>query len=103
MSEKSRTKKIPDSPSEGGASLTFESSLAELEKTIDRLENDDLTLDSSISLFEKGITLIRTCDNHLKKAQGKISELLKGENGEFVEKTLGITLESFISKEDQNA
>ena len=40
---------------------------------------------------------MRSCDAHLKSAQGKLRELLKGENGEFVEKVLGITLESFIA------
>ena len=102
MNEKQRTKKGPDSSSDG-TSLTFEASLDELEKTIEQLEDGDLTLDSSLELFEKGITLIRTCDTHLKKAQGKITELLKGENGEFVEKILGNSLESFIAKEETDA
>jgi exodeoxyribonuclease VII small subunit len=106
MAEKQRTKKNTDSSSSNnptGTSPTFESSLAELEKTIEQLEDGDLTLDTSLELFEKGITLIRTCDTHLKKAQGKITELLKGENGEFVEKILGSSLESFVSKEDPDA
>jgi exodeoxyribonuclease VII small subunit len=79
--------------------LTFENALAELEATIEALEKPDLTLDTSLELFEKGVSLIRTCDAHLKKAQGKVSALLKGENGEFVEKILGHSLESFISRE----
>lgn len=105
MTEKQRTKKSIDSSSNDPADTprTFESSLAELEKTIEQLEDGDLTLDTSLELFEKGITLIRTCDTHLKKAQGKITELLKGENGEFVEKILGNSLESFVLKEDTDA
>ena len=101
MNEKQRTKKNTDASP--GAVLTFESSLDELEKTIEQLEDGDATLDTSLELFEKGITLIRICDTHLKKAQGKITELLKGENGEFVEKILGNSLESFVSKEDPDA
>jgi exodeoxyribonuclease VII small subunit len=102
MTDKQRIKKTATATTEG-TPLTFESSLAELEKTIEQLEDGDLTLDTSLELFEKGVTLIRTCDTHLKKARGKITELLKGENGEFVEKILGNSLESFVSKEDTDA
>lgn len=102
MTEKQRTKKSANS-ADVGSSLTFESSLAELEKTIEELEEVDLTLDTSLELFEKGVGLIRNCDTHLKKARGKITELLRGENGDFVEKILGNSLESFVSKEDTDA
>jgi exodeoxyribonuclease VII small subunit len=105
MTEKQHKKKNSDytTVNDESTPITFESSLAELEKTIEQLEDGDLTLDTSLELFEKGITLIRTCDTHLKKAQGKITELLKGENGEYVEKILGSSLESFVSKEDRDA
>lgn len=96
MPEKQRSKKA------NGDSLTFEEALARLEKTIEQLEAADLTLDKSLFLFEQGIGLIRTCDAHLKKAKGKVTELLKGENGEYVEKVLGATLESFIAQEESN-
>jgi|WetSurMetagenome_2_1015567.scaffolds.fasta_scaffold105639_2 exodeoxyribonuclease VII small subunit len=79
------------------APLTFEKALSELEATVEALEKPDLTLDTSLDLFEKGVTLIRTCDTHLKKAQGRVQELLQGENGEFVEKIIGPTLETFLS------
>jgi exodeoxyribonuclease VII small subunit len=96
MAEKQRPKKTESD------SLTFEEALAKLEKTIEQLENTEVTLDKSLGLFEQGIGLIRTCDAHLKKAKGKITELLKGDNGEYVEKVLGATLESFIAKEEKN-
>lgn len=79
---------------------TFETAIKKLEAIISSLENDDLTLKEALENFEKGVTLMRTCDNHLRNAEGKLKELLKGENGEFVEKTLGITLDSFIDGED---
>jgi exodeoxyribonuclease VII small subunit len=106
MPDKSRTKKTgassdsnPTESTETGGSPTFEEALTRLEEIIEQLEKPDLTLDRSLEFFEKGIVLIRTCDAHLKKAQGKVAELLKGENGEFAEKVLGITLESFIAKD----
>jgi len=80
--------------------LTFEDALAKLETVIEQLESDDLSLDKALACFEQGIQLMRKCDSHLKSAQGKLKELLKGENGEFVEKVLGITLESFAGGEE---
>ena len=96
MHEKQRSKKNPND------SLSFEAALAQLEKTIEQLEAADLTLDKSLCLFEQGIGLIHACDAQLKKAKGKVTELLKGENGEYVEKVLGTTLESFITQEEPN-
>ena len=78
---------------------SFEEALDSLEKTITLLESPDLSLDDSLKYFEAGVAQIRTCETHLKKAEGKVTELLKGKNGAIVEKTLGITLESFITKE----
>ena len=46
--------------------------------------------------------MVRRCDTQLKSAQGKLRELFKGENGEFVEKILGLTLESFLSGDDSD-
>lgn len=79
---------------------TFESAIKKLETIIESLEDNDLTLDKALQNFEKGIKLMRTCENHLRNAEGKLKELLKGEDGEFVEKVLGVTLDSVIGGED---
>ena len=50
--------------------MTFEQSLKELETTIEKLESDDLTLDEALEKFERGVGLMRSCDRHLKKAEG---------------------------------
>jgi exodeoxyribonuclease VII small subunit len=69
--------------------MTFEDSLKEMERVIGQLEREDLTLSSALEYFERGVTLMRICDSHLKSAEGKLKQLLKGENGEFIEKILG--------------
>lgn len=79
---------------------TFEQAMAQLEELVDKLESDDLSLDDALAHFEKGIALMRRCEGYLKGAEGKLRELLKGENGEFIEKTLGISPESLASGED---
>ncbi|HEX3019093.1 MAG TPA: exodeoxyribonuclease VII small subunit [Chitinispirillaceae bacterium] len=82
--------------------LSFEQSLAELERMVGELERDDLTLEDALHYFENGIHLIQRCDSHLKSAQGKVKELFKGENREFMERVLGLTLESFLTGETQD-
>jgi exodeoxyribonuclease VII small subunit len=79
--------------------MSFEEALAELERIIDQLERDDLTLTEALAHFERGVTLMRVCDTHLKNAEGKLTELTKGENGAFVEKILGATSESFATED----
>ncbi|MCP4647375.1 MAG: exodeoxyribonuclease VII small subunit [bacterium] len=79
---------------------TFESGIKKLEAIIEDLEDENLTLDKALGQFEKGIKLMRVCENHLRNAEGKLKELLKGEDGEFVEKVLGVTLNSVVGGDD---
>ena len=74
----------------------FEEALSELEDIVNHLEGDDLTLENALAYFEQGIKLMRTCDEQLRKADGKLKELLKDENGEFVEKLMGVDLRSVV-------
>ena len=42
------------------AQLNFEHSIAELENLVQALEGDELTLDESLKVFEKGVKLSRS-------------------------------------------
>jgi len=95
----SKTESVTQDASVDKSDITFESGLAQLEEVISELEKDDLSLNRALTIFEQGIVLMRQCDAHLSSAQGKMKELLKGENGEFVEKVLGDSLETFLSRE----
>ena len=55
-----------------------------------------MTLQEALAYFEKGIALIRQCEAQLKKAEGKLRELLEGENGEVIERILGSDLKSSL-------
>ena len=57
------------------AKNTFEENLSRLEEISTLLENEELGLDESISLFEEGIKLSKNCMTALKKAELKITEL----------------------------
>ncbi len=54
---------------------TFEENLSRLEELSTLLESEELGLDESISLFEEGIKLSKSCMTALKKAELKITEL----------------------------
>jgi exodeoxyribonuclease VII small subunit len=60
--------------------LDFESSLAELELLVERLEQGDLALDDALKSFERGVALTRQCQGALKAAQQKV-EILLTRNG----------------------
>ncbi len=60
----------------------FESSLAELEKLVERLERGDQTLEESLKDFERGVALAKTCQTTLKKAEQRV-EVLTKKNGDF--------------------
>ena len=49
---------------------TFEQSISELEEIVSQLENGDVTLDESLSLFEKGIKLSKGCQKMLDDSGG---------------------------------
>jgi exodeoxyribonuclease VII small subunit len=73
---------------------SFEKSLAELEKIVEKMEEGGLSLSESLSLFENGVKLARFLREELDKAEKKIAILLKDEQG-------GVTEEPFsLSDED---
>lgn len=60
---------------------TFETSLADLEKIVRRLEDGDLSLEESLKLFEDGVKLSRECQERLNQAERRIEVLISDENG----------------------
>jgi exodeoxyribonuclease VII small subunit len=53
----------------------FESAIAELERIVKQLEEGDLPLDTSLALFERGVTLSRYCHDQLGAAERRIEQL----------------------------
>ena len=62
--------------------MKLEEAMKELEETVKKLENGETTLDESMALFEKGISLSRTCQKLLDEAQLKITKLVNSSGGE---------------------
>jgi exodeoxyribonuclease VII small subunit len=55
----------------------IETSLAELEKIVEKMETGKVTLEESLDLFEKGVTLTTQCQKALNNAEQKVKILLK--------------------------
>ncbi len=54
---------------------TFETAMARLEEIVVRLESGNCTLDESLKLFEEGTKLTSFCNESLKAAEQKITQL----------------------------
>ena len=66
--------------------LTFEAAIDKLENILKKLENEDTPLDQMVELYEKANKLADICRSKLKAADKKMAELVKNENGEYLEK-----------------
>lgn len=65
------------------AEITFEKALEELEDIVRTLEKGEIPLEESLKLFEKGITLSRTCSKRLEEAEKKVKILTMSQSGEY--------------------
>ena len=71
---------------------SFEELLNKLEDITSKLENEeDISLDESMKLFEEGIDISKKCNKQIEEAEKKISILIK-ENDEIKD-------ENFIQNE----
>jgi exodeoxyribonuclease VII small subunit len=56
-------------------SLSFEAAFAELETTVQRLEEGNLPLDEAVALYERGVLLARLCGQQLDAAELRVQQL----------------------------
>jgi exodeoxyribonuclease VII small subunit len=62
----------------------FEKAFQQLEKIVQRLESEELSLDESLRLFEEGISLSRFCNTRLEEVEKKIELILADSKGQPV-------------------
>ena len=56
--------------------MTFEKGLSELQKLVQELERNDISLEQSVENFEKGIKVAKYCERKLKDAENKVKAIL---------------------------
>jgi exodeoxyribonuclease VII small subunit len=65
------------------AKETFEKALSGLEKAVDNLEKEDLSLEEALRWFEQGVERLALCRKTLEEAENKVEVLLKERDGRF--------------------
>lgn len=60
------------SPNETSPVAQFEQSLEELEQLVEKMEAGDLSLDQSLTAYERGVGLYRQCQQALEQAELRV-------------------------------
>ncbi|GEQ07604.1 exodeoxyribonuclease 7 small subunit [Staphylococcus haemolyticus] len=58
---------------------SFEEMMQELENIVQKLDNETVSLEESLELYQRGMKLSATCDATLKDAEKKVNQLIKDE------------------------
>jgi exodeoxyribonuclease VII small subunit len=77
----STTPSMPATPPEISA-LSFEKALEELETIVRRLEQGNVPLEESLSIYERGEALKKHCEVLLQRAEARIEKITVGPSGE---------------------
>jgi exodeoxyribonuclease VII small subunit len=72
----------------GQTDKRFESALEELESVVEQLESGDLSLEDSLAAFEKGVGLVKYCNEKLSEVEKKVELLVKDKEGRLQLKLL---------------
>ncbi|MGE4197715.1 MAG: exodeoxyribonuclease VII small subunit [Phycisphaerales bacterium] len=62
-------------PPDDAPSASFEESIEEVERIIDRIERGEVGLEESLREYERGVELLRRCRGVLRNAELKVEEL----------------------------
>ena len=64
--------------------MTFEQAMNRLEDIVKQLEDNTVSLDNSVELFQEGIQLSKFCSDKLSSVEEKVSQIMiDGELKEF--------------------
>jgi len=56
--------------------LTFEDAMLALDEIVEKLEEGDVPLEKAISYYEEGMKLSKLCNDKLKNAQEKMTNII---------------------------
>jgi exodeoxyribonuclease VII small subunit len=65
---------------------SFEDAVDELKAIIDKLESGNVSLEESLTIFEKGVELITFCHKKLNEAQKRVQILVENADGHILPK-----------------
>lgn len=61
----------------------FEAALEELEQVVEQLESGNLSLEDALAAFEKGVGLVKHCNQKLSEVEKKLELLVKDKDGKL--------------------
>jgi exodeoxyribonuclease VII small subunit len=61
----------------------FEEAMQRLEDIVESLEENDLSLNDSLKVFEEGMKLIGFCSKRLEEVEQKVTMLVKENEGKY--------------------
>jgi len=61
----------------------FETALEDLELVVEQLETGELSLEDSLEAFEKGVGLVKYCNQKLDEVEKKVELLVKDKDGKL--------------------
>ena len=61
----------------------FESALEDLEQVVEQLESGELSLEDALAAFERGVGLVKYCNEKLNEVEKKIELLVKDKEGKL--------------------
>ncbi|RIN43561.1 exodeoxyribonuclease VII small subunit [Staphylococcus simulans] len=64
---------------------SFENMMEDLENIVKKLDNETVSLEEALDLYQRGMKLSASCDETLKNAEKKVNELMKSNDGEQAE------------------
>lgn len=59
----------------------FESAVAELDAIVQAMEAGDLTLEQALARFERGVTLVKSCQAAVRQAELRVAQLTQDGDG----------------------
>jgi exodeoxyribonuclease VII small subunit len=64
--------------------LSFERAMEELESIVTRLEGGKVPLEESVTIYERGESLKRRCEELLRQAEARVDRITTDANGQAV-------------------
>ena len=61
--------------------IKFEEALEKLEESVKMLESGNMSLDESLVVFEKAISLVKICNEKLENAEQRVRVLTEAKDG----------------------
>jgi exodeoxyribonuclease VII small subunit len=61
----------------------FETALEDLEQVVEQLDSGELSLEDSLEAFEKGVGLVKFCNDKLNEVEKKVELLVKDKDGKL--------------------